>query len=250
MVHLQTLLSESADRWGVPRKLASGIFWAPLVGAVVLALARTNKDLYRSLLSEDGPVEWAQFLCFAFAAIATAGISRELWRRGDRWLARAGGVVAVGLVFIAGEEISWGQRIIGFTPPEAVLAANWQGEMTLHNMGHETLDVINLFMALVAGWCASACFLDGKRDLARAWGEARFFVIPPLFLAGPFAYVFVWRVIRATLLPESGFTVTKYGEWAELCLAFSFCAIAWLNWRRLAASARQTVPAASTARQL
>ncbi len=237
MNRLQTLVSESAVKWGVCGIVAQWVFWGPLPGAVSLALARLDKRAYRFLLDEDGPIEWAQFLCFVIAAVATAGISRRLWQRGERWLARGGWVIVLGLAFIAGEEISWGQRVLGFTPPEAVLAANWQREMTVHNIGHETLDTINFFMALVAGWGASAYLLDRKFGFGRAWGEARFFLIPPLFLAGPFGYVFFWRLVRATVLTESGFTITKHGEWAELCLAFSFCAMACLNWRRLAADA-------------
>jgi lysylphosphatidylglycerol synthetase-like protein (DUF2156 family) len=245
MQRLGKLLFESAAMWGVPRSVASGIFWAPLFGGVALALARSNKEIYRFLLEEDGPIEWAQFLCFVVAAVVAAAVARELWQRGDRWLGYAGWVVALGLVFIAGEEIAWGQRIVGFTTPEAVLATNWQGEMTLHNMGHTTLDVINLFMALAAGWCASAYLLDRKLDFARTWGEVRFFLIPPLFLAGPFGYVFAWRLLRALVLTESGFTVTKHGEWAELCLAFAFCAMACLNWRRLRAGLEHRAQAAS-----
>jgi hypothetical protein len=41
---------------------------------------------------------------------------------------------AAGVLFHAGEEISWGQRIIGFSVPEAIRAANTQGEFNLHNL--------------------------------------------------------------------------------------------------------------------
>jgi hypothetical protein len=46
-------------------------------------------------------------------------------------------VLGLGLLvlFAAGEEISWGQRIIGFETPDAIEEHNWQGEFTLHNLG-------------------------------------------------------------------------------------------------------------------
>jgi hypothetical protein len=42
--------------------------------------------------------------------------------------------LAVGLLFIAGEEASWGQRILGFDGPTALVEANIQGESNLHNL--------------------------------------------------------------------------------------------------------------------
>jgi hypothetical protein len=38
------------------------------------------------------------------------------------------------VLFAAGEEISWGQRILGFETPEAIEEHNWQGEFTVHNL--------------------------------------------------------------------------------------------------------------------
>lgn len=61
--------------------------------------------------------------------------------RGLRALSYLG--LALLLFVCAGEEISWGQRILGFESPEAVRAINVQGEVTLHNLaifqGEESL---------------------------------------------------------------------------------------------------------------
>lgn len=45
---------------------------------------------------------------------------------------------------------------------------------------------------------------------------------------------------RFTLWPESSFTITKYSEWAEFCLAFGLCVFRWLNFRRLSTAAAPT----------
>jgi len=42
-------------------------------------------------------------------------------------------IVALICVFIAGEEISWGQRIIGWNTPDLIAARNFQQETNLHN---------------------------------------------------------------------------------------------------------------------
>jgi hypothetical protein len=45
-------------------------------------------------------------------------------------------MILLGLVFFfgAGEEISWGQRIFGFEPPEKIKEENVQGEFNIHNL--------------------------------------------------------------------------------------------------------------------
>lgn len=42
--------------------------------------------------------------------------------------------LALVFFFGAGEEISWGQRIFGFTTPESLIENNVQGETTIHNL--------------------------------------------------------------------------------------------------------------------
>lgn len=49
-----------------------------------------------------------------------------------------------------GEEISWGQRIIGFGTPETLARHNVQGEVTLHNL--EILNSNNFDSTLKTGW--------------------------------------------------------------------------------------------------
>lgn len=44
-------------------------------------------------------------------------------------------LLALGLFFAAGEEISWGQRILGLETPESISEANTQDELNLHNLG-------------------------------------------------------------------------------------------------------------------
>lgn len=45
------------------------------------------------------------------------------------------GLVAGGLVFLVGEEIAWGQFILGWKTPESFSAVNVQNQTTLHNLG-------------------------------------------------------------------------------------------------------------------
>lgn len=93
----------------------------------MLALAWLAPAWYEPLVQEDRLVEWATFTFFAAAAVA--GLTRAV--RGRR-----PGDLLVGLfcVAAAGEEISWGQRLVGYLPPPLFLEHNAQQEANLHNL--------------------------------------------------------------------------------------------------------------------
>jgi hypothetical protein len=42
-------------------------------------------------------------------------------------------LLSVACLFIAGEEVSWGQHHLGFEPPSSITSNNFQGEFNLHN---------------------------------------------------------------------------------------------------------------------
>jgi hypothetical protein len=83
---------------------------------------------------EDGPVEWAT----AAALLAAAGVSAWTVRRPGAGCGRLHAVMWAGLallcLFAAGEEISWGQRVLGFSSPELFVRHNAQHETNLHNL--------------------------------------------------------------------------------------------------------------------
>src|SRR5215208_6063891 len=63
------------------------------------------------LAMEDGVIEWLTVAFFALAAII--GLRRAIRERKV-----FDGLVALFCIVVLGEEISWGQRLIGFTPPD------------------------------------------------------------------------------------------------------------------------------------
>lgn len=84
--------------------------------------------------AEDGPMEYLTVVLLLLAA----WLAVRAMRRPDAGFTKAerGLLIAfaVGLVFLAGEEISWGQRILGIETPEALKQSNVQGEINLHNL--------------------------------------------------------------------------------------------------------------------
>ncbi len=238
MNHIRRLIAESARHWSLSKKVATWIFWIPLVGAAVIVLARLDKEVYRFLLQEDGVIEWAQFACFVAAAVAAAGVARFRFRAGHRWQAVLFTGLALAMLLATGEEVSWGQRIVGLETPEVFRASNKQQEISLHNIG-STLTVLKVVMMLGGGLGAGGYLINKRVQLQRYVDQADYLLVPPFFLASSFLVVFVYQFVRYAFWRTSGFTVTRYGEWSEFCLALGIAVFVGLNYRRLAADAKQ-----------
>ena len=69
------------------------------------------------------------------------------------------------MVFAAGEEISWGQRIFGFATPEFLVPLNEQREFNVHNMDTGMFDSIYRNGALILCMVTSASFFCRKERL-------------------------------------------------------------------------------------
>ena len=239
---LKHSVHRSAAAWNLPTEWAWTIFLMPLVGSLFFLLLRLKKGWYRALLIEDGPIEWFQFVCYAIAAVIAACAARYLLQRGLKlqgWLFTA---FAVGAFFVAGEEISWGQRVFDLKTPTRLKAVNHQKELNVHNIG-PVLHVFRFGMFCIAVYGSTAVFLRRRLPLEVFGDDARFYMIPPLVLVPSFATMAVYRLVRATVVTESGFTVTAYAEWCETCLAFALMCFAVLACRRCLAAARVEAPA-------
>jgi hypothetical protein len=186
--------------------------------AVALALVGTaaaSEARYASYAQEDGVVEWATTFGFLGAAL----LSARAFRRDAplfESVVRAGFVLFC--VVVAGEEISWGQRLVGFQPPEVFLERNFQQELNLHNvlmdeqasgLGFE-LDSKHLVMAIALVFGVLGPLLVRVR-FARLQDAAP--LAPPWVLAPLFVGV---------MAAEASYPVDLTGEGAEMMLALLF----------------------------
>lgn len=134
-----------------PLRWREGALATALPLAIVLGctlLEAVDGRAYRALVQEDGVVEWATVVACLLAAPFFA---REGWRSG-----RVGRLpwfpvgLALFCVFVAGEEVSWLQRVTAYQPPEYFLAHNAQQELNLHNLFKDVLRTKYLLLALAA----------------------------------------------------------------------------------------------------
>jgi hypothetical protein len=135
----------------VRRRAPKLLDWAPCLtagaAAVLLALPGT-RSFALTIQKENAPVEWATALLFMVAAAACAAAAARARGRERVLLALAAGV----FLFVTGEELAWGQYLLGGPISEAWAQANRQGETTLHNLGplQGLAEIWYFFAAVVA----------------------------------------------------------------------------------------------------
>ncbi len=232
-MHLvRRLMVKSAQEWGVSLSAAYLIFLTPLVVSALLIPIRLDKELYKLLLDEDRLFEWATFTCFVLGTLVGLVIVHNRWQARDRLGVALYLLFTLLMFFSAGEEISWGQRVVDFDTPEDLLEINRQDEFNLHNIG-ESLNLFRALMIAIGLGGSTAYVLNQRLQIERLWDNADVLLVPPFFLASTFLIVLAYRLFRLFIWRKSGFTVTKYAESIEFWLAFGLTAFGYLVWRRL-----------------
>ena len=217
---------DEAQVWRTSPQKATLVFVLPFVGGAVLVLVGLlDRSFVRSLLDEDSVIEWGTSLAILATSVLAVVVGRSLWREGLRAQAVAYWVLAVLLVFAAGEEISWGQRVLGVETPESVRDINRQDELNFHNLDY----VYPVYVAGMLGvglYGSLGSWLVYRRE--NVGSPNWYLVMPPLFLGGAFLQLAAYRMVR-----YGGATGNNYGEWCELCVAAAIAAWVALNARRL-----------------
>jgi hypothetical protein len=206
-----------------PFSVAELLLHVALAGVCLAAFAYTQaRDpvAYIKFINEDQFGEYATAFCYLWTTVVFGLMA---WRerstvRKAVWL-----VIAAVACFIGGEEISWGQRILGISTPEALRGLNRQGELTLHNV----IDTSPLYPAIgviiLVGVGISALLLSrGGASLAgaariRMYFDAWGLPLVPVVLAS-------WFVLTAYLFLGSKFIIGN--ELGELPFAIGIAFLA------------------------
>ena len=183
-----------------------------------LWFADRRPDAYGAAMQEDRIIEWLTVFVFAAAGVI-------ILRRALRERRVFDGLVALFLLFVAGEEMSWGQRVLGLTPPAVFLEHNTQQELNVHNFAglfggpKEPFTLVLIGFAIVMPLVA--LIPRGRALLARIGATPPSPATIPWFLAA--IVLFVWYPVSFT------------GEWTELLAGSAFLMTSGVRGRRLAA---------------
>lgn len=222
-------LERDASDEGVSPRAAWVGFWAPFLGlAFFLVLYVVARDAYYWLLREDHAVEWLQFFLLVLTAVVSLMGSVASFRRGHTLAGAFLLLIALGTLFLAAEEISWGQRILGLAGGEG----NRQGEINIHNIDDaDGIPVERLFRIAQAGIGLIGLVLPFlvRWDPARLRGAAWRVITPPIFLATSFLVVLGFRTQRLLFTADISALIVIQ-EWAEVCLYGALATWVTLMW--------------------
>jgi len=206
--------------WRLSPGWSATLLAIPFAGAALVALASLRPGLYNALVREDSVLECLQVAGYVAAVGLSAVVALRLERARRRPLAVLFGLLALGCLFAAGEEVSWGQRLFGFGTPDEVAAVNNQDELNLHDVV-EVQGKFNLLLALASLYGLASPWLVRRRAL----------VVPPLALGSAFLAMFTYTTSRALFFPHPHHELAKYSEWPETCFAGALAVFGFLALR-------------------
>ena len=225
---------QSAHEWNLSYNVAWLLFWMPVLTSVLIVFSALQRNLFRFLLAEDGPIEWATFAGFIIAMLLGIAISNAFLKTSNRGYAWFFGVFSIAMLFCAGEELSWGQRIFDLPTPEPLRIPGVQDEIVFHNIGGK-FGIFNMALLLVELVAGLAYFLKRRVTQGRKDTHVNY-LFPPLCLSSSFAIALIYKVLQLTIWQDTAtveYVIRKYAEWTELCLAFGLVMFAWLVLRQL-----------------
>ena len=214
--------------------------WLLWVGASLFV----DDTVASALTVENGWLQNLTVLCYGFAGIMLVRLSlRRLFRRSDPgvqgwWLL----VLAAGCLFVAGEEMNWGQTFLHYATPEWLEGANIQQEFSVHNLslpgslsGKHWANELLWWMAVLGGAVLPLGLVFSERFRRLAWNLE--WPIPP------WAAQMYW--LAAAIIPRDGLLLGRLtrdnipSELREVTIALAVAVWAWTLWRRTGPSVRR-----------
>lgn len=204
-----------------PQNILKKIFYLvpPLLLIFFLAFEKYNRDLFIIFIQEDGIVEYVQFIFYSLASI----LFFKSIKKSKHFFKKIYIILFIFSFFIAGEEISWGQRILGIETPESYKQINHQDETTIHNLEFIQFNLLHNAYIFV-GLIGTFSYLFFKKFLP----NSKFIVFcPDKFLFFGFFLTFIFYFSYDYFLIPNEITfgtipLVRWQEVAETFLSISF----------------------------
>lgn len=166
----------------------------PFLGWIVIYLMSLwPMNFLKEIVKEDHIVEWLQFwVLFIGGILSLMKAWAEFKSKKRNWLYFLFFLgTGLAFIFVAGDEIAWGQRALGLEVSEEVLAANRQGEYTVHNLYAVEWAVAYLY-AILSGFGIAGRWLFTQA--AKLSAQLKFLVpfTPHYALLPIFAFAFLF----------------------------------------------------------
>jgi len=218
------------------------IFFIPIILIIFIIITKITLGPanvpYLILISEDGPVEYATFIIYFVTIIFSLLSAKIFFKRGKKRYGFLYFAMALVFIFIAMEEISWGQRIINLDLPEFFAESN-QEEMNIHD-----LPVVAIFedpMIIIAGLIGGLLWVIFQKSKNTNFYSFKRFFVPGWYLMSYFLPVSIFYLMLNLTPPEQislqgmywNFTFQKEQEPFEFLLSLGFFGFILVNYIRL-----------------
>jgi hypothetical protein len=161
------------SRLSITEKIVLFIVAAMLIAGYILFY--TDLSSFERYVEEDGIVEWLTVLGLLAGCFVCFNRGSKLRPFKTGWFLFVTIALGLALFFVAGEEISWGQRILGIQSSEFFKEKNSQGETNFHNLivGGLRVNKIVFSIGLIA---IMGIYLIGAPLLYRYSGKIKYFI--------------------------------------------------------------------------
>lgn len=208
--------SEKVSIW-----LSAVLPFAVLVMMFTLAALFPQWTRHTIVREGFGIMEMAQFLMIVMTALIAFGLSFHHIFKGDKLLRAFIVLFALGAVYWAGEEVSWGQHFFGWLTPEGWSALNDQQETNLHNIGTwgDQKPRLILMLSIGFGGLIVPYLLLNHTDSVPLKFD---FLYPPLWLRALAFLVVSTELLQHTHMPglQAETVLLRPGEIQELFIAW------------------------------
>ena len=179
--------------------------------------------IYYFLEKEDSVFEVLQVFLLVFNMFVSGFLAKFFYSK-NKLLSVIFMILTLGFFFVAGEEISWGQRIFGIETPEEYAKLNTQGETTLHNYGPLFQYVYKAYA--VIGFIGATAWMFVSlinKSLSKTWQTIVEALIPKWYYMTYFLIVFGYNFKRHIVNPKIGIDLGEaiFEEVMELLLFFA-----------------------------
>ena len=222
------------------RRLNDGRLVTSVVVVATLAfhavyLIPSTRRIASKLLQEDLLVEDITFVTLLLASVLGVLLAVRCRREGQSRIVWGFFLAfAIGLFFVAMEEVSWGQWIFFFKTPDSLHGLNRQGETNLHNIGD--LQGHSEWLRLAFAGSGLVGVLANRLPRLRL-------IATPISLAGAYAFITAYVALDCVnefvKHPWILMTFNPMSEWVEMLLGLAALAYFVLKRDLVTKSTRQ-----------
>ena len=184
-------------------------------------------------------------LTYGLEFLITSGLIKGEVKQDAKLFAFLYFVLSICFLFVAGEEISWGQRLLNIETPDILMKHNKQGEITLHNLYNVPLHLSYILVALY-GVCSRNLVTKGLAQRCSLFvnliSPSNFLILyflPALVFymyyeyLSPFMIEWIGAQARVAHLQSDNLLWAKDQEPIELLLGIGFMLFVTINWYRI-----------------